>query len=216
MLIDTGKDGYDANTAFDERTDRALSGTDPRTYVRDVVLTGKGCHGLWNTFSRVYKELAARREYSVLDIGCGFGRVSPFLSMFDCKRYVGIDRVSARIAYATERYANGAVSFQEADALTFDGGQFDVVWCCTVMQHLVRPQKLQLIETVKRCLAPGGIAILLEARVIDGSPEAAEQYYRDTCPLHMVPFTLAELVTALQPLDVDHSRDNLIIVRNGE
>jgi 2-polyprenyl-3-methyl-5-hydroxy-6-metoxy-1,4-benzoquinol methylase len=213
MLIDTGKDSYDANASFDERTHRALDG-DSRTYTRDALLTGDAAHGCWRIFSQCYGELASRRGYTVLDIGCGFGRISPFLSMFDCADYLGIDRVAERIAYAKRHYGRGSVNFLVADALTFAPERtFDVVWCCTVMQHLVRPQKIQLVETIKRCLAPGGVALLWESRVIQDSNAAAEMYYKDDCPPHMIPWSFNEMKGVFRPLVVEDAWHCLKIAR---
>ena len=214
MLIDTGKDSYDANAMFDERTARALGGNDARTHTRDVLITGDDAHGLWELFSHCYGELASRRGYAVLDIGCGFGRISPFLSMFDCEYYLGIDRVAARIAYAEKRYGTPHVQFRVADALAFAPDRaFDVVWCCTVMQHLVRPQKIQLIETIKRSLAPGGIALLWESRCIHDSNKAADIYYKDDCPPHMIPWSFAEMKGAFRPLVLEDAWHCLKLAR---
>ncbi len=200
-LLDAGKDSYDANAEFDERTDRALRAReiDERLFVYDAVEVASFVTGDLLTAAPV---LARLRGYRILDLGCGFGRLAPFLSGFDCAEYVGVDRVAGRLEYARGRYGSRVCRFELADALAFrPGPRFDVVWTSNVLQHLLHADKLRLVETAKAALAPGGVVLMREAEIVPGSRAGAEpRYASDDHARHMVPIPFDEIATAFRPL----------------
>lgn len=204
MLTDTGKDGYDRKEMFRERTARALAG-DRGLHDIDIAHGVASLIGEWWAFTLIAPHIAQRPQYRVLELGCGFGRNAPFLSMFDCARYVGVDEESRRIAYAKERFQSGLVRFEEADALTYRGEEpFDVIAIVHVLMHMVRPNKFRLIETCKANLAPGGVVILREGDIVDVSPAEADEHYRLKRPYHCIPVAFSELVSAFAPLVLRH------------
>jgi SAM-dependent methyltransferase len=198
LLCETGKDGYDWRASFIERTADALQEAETdhapltpladlkrnkRLWAKDALMND----ATWYMLQRMADWLMPLRDFRVLDIGCGYGRHAPFFSLFDCAAYVGIDMTPARIAYAKERYGGARISFEVADArYYYTDEKFDVVWCCTVIQHLPTSAKRQVVETIKAALAPGGLGLLLEGRVLKTG--SAEEHYRsDKCALHMIP-----------------------------
>ena len=214
MLTDTGKQGYDAARSFRERTALALSQSDDsgplrpshelaaakRFFPYDVLLD----QGAIARVALVAPILLEKRRYAVLDLGCGYGKWAPMLSMFDCERYVGVDSTPGRIEYAAGRYESPRIHFLLADATNCRlGKRFDFVLCCTVIQHLVRPDKLAAVETIKAHLKPDGVALLYEGKVIDGDPEAL--YASDQCPAHMIPIRFNELADAFRPWELRRS-----------
>lgn len=200
MSTATGRDGYDAAKLFVERTAKSLE-TDARLFAYDALLTtGYGfdmAGHYWQIYTAMMPFLARRRGYRVLELGSGFGRNAPFLSMFDCSDYVGVEREVQRLAWARERHGSRRIKFEAGDATTYRGGQFDVVVSCTVLQHLVLPEKLALIDTCKAALAPGGVVLLWEGRIFDASRDEVEAAYRNP---HMVPMTLADAQGRFAPL----------------
>ena len=208
-ILATGKDGYYADTEFDRRTRAAVAGEasewgDPaELYARDAV---EVMSFIQDDYPAVARVLSGLEGYSILDLGCGYGRLAPLLSAFDCERYLGVDRVAARVDLALARYASGVCDFKQADALAFGPEErgderFDVVWTSNVMQHLLLPGKLRLVEAAKRACAPGGVVLMREAEVIDGTLADAERRYADPAhPRHMVPVPRAELERAFAPL----------------
>ncbi|MHC4505927.1 MAG: class I SAM-dependent methyltransferase [Planctomycetota bacterium] len=162
-ILETGKGGYVADAEFDERTSKALGarGRDDRLFVYDAVEVESFVTG---DYRAVVPVLAKLKGYRLLDLGCGYGRLAPLLSAFDCAEYLGVDRVGGRIEYARGRYGSGVCRFEEADALEFrPGPRFDVVWTSNVLQHFALDDKLRLVETAKRARAPGGVILLREA-----------------------------------------------------
>jgi 2-polyprenyl-3-methyl-5-hydroxy-6-metoxy-1,4-benzoquinol methylase len=203
-ILTTGKDGYDSNGEFDRRTRAAVAGEpsewgDPaELYQRDAV---EVLSFIQDDYPEVARVLSRLEGYSILDLGCGYGRLSPFLSAFDCERYLGVERVASRADLALGRYASGVCDFKRADALDYRTDDlFDVVWTSNVMQHLLLPAKHQFAETAKAACAPAGRIIMREAGIIDGTLADAECVYRSsTQPKHMVPIPRAELERAFAP-----------------
>jgi SAM-dependent methyltransferase len=208
-ILTTGKDAYDCDGEFDWRTRAAVAGEasewgDPaRLYERDAVEVASFIRDDYPAVARVLSELEG---YSLLDLGCGYGRLAPLLSVFDCERYLGVDRVAGRIDLALARYASGVCEFKCADALEFRSPErFDVVWTSNVMQHLLLPDKLRLVEAAKAARAPGGRILLREAGIVEGTLADAERLYRSPSqPRHMVPVPRSELERALTPLELTH------------
>jgi SAM-dependent methyltransferase len=203
-LLSTGKDGYIPEREFDERTERALRarGKDDRLFFRDAIEV----ESFLPEFLLVASFLAERRGYRLLDLGCGYGKLAPLLSVFDCAEYLGVDRVKARIEYARERYGGGVCRFQVADALSFrPGPRFDVVWTSNVMQHLLWEDKLSFIETAKAARAPGGVVILREAEILDTPREDLDRRYASADHArHMLPISFAALRSGFLPLKLRH------------
>ena len=155
-ILTTGKEGYSSNAEFDRRTRAAVAGEQSEwgnpaeLYRRDAV---EVLSFIRDDYPEVARVLSRLEVYSILDLGCGYGRLSPLLSVFDCERYLGVDRVSGRVDLALGRYASGVCDFKRADALEFRTDEtFDVVWTSNVMQHLLLPQKLELVETLKAAI----------------------------------------------------------------
>jgi SAM-dependent methyltransferase len=92
----------------------------------------------------------------VLDLGCGAGA---FLTAL---RDAGADPVGAEIAEAAAERARATgveVRLLEADGtLPFGHGEFDLVWCSEVLEHV--PDALGLLQETRRVLKPGGRALL--------------------------------------------------------
>jgi SAM-dependent methyltransferase len=200
-ILETGKGGYDADAEFDERTSKALRarGRDDRLFVYDAVEVESFVS---SDYRAVVPVLAKLKGYRLLDLGCGYGRLAPLLSAFDCAEYLGVDRVGGRIEYARGRYGSGVCRFEEADALEFrPGPRFDVVWTSNVLQHFPLDDKLRLVETAKRARAPGGVILLREAEIVDLSRADAERRYAsDGHARHMIPIPFGEVACALEPL----------------
>jgi SAM-dependent methyltransferase len=92
----------------------------------------------------------------VLDLGCGAGR---FLTAL---RDAGAEPAGAEIAEAAARRARATgleVRLLEPDGtLPFGHGEFDLVWCSEVLEHV--PDALGLLQETRRVLRRGGRALL--------------------------------------------------------
>jgi ubiquinone/menaquinone biosynthesis C-methylase UbiE len=96
----------------------------------------------------------------VLDLGCGIGGCSRYLTAERQCRVTGLDLTPEFIAVArelTRRCGLGdAIRFHEGNALDlpFGDASFDHVWCHNVTMNI--PDKKKLASEVARVLKPGG------------------------------------------------------------
>jgi SAM-dependent methyltransferase len=129
----------------------------------------------------------------VLEIGCGFGRLSPVFAEL-ATEHVGVDINAEALAAARATYP--ALEFREASVtdLPFDDGSFDVVVTWTVLQHLPPGLVDDALAEVRRVLVPAGRVLLCE--------ETFDPDGRTHHSWHRPPEFYAE---ALAPLPLRHS-----------
>ena len=100
---------------------------------------------------------------AVLDLGCGIGGCSRYLTAERHCRVTGLDLTPEFIAIArelTRRCGLGdAIQFHEGNALAlpFGAASFDHVWCHNVTMNI--PDKKKLASEVARVLKPGGVIL---------------------------------------------------------
>lgn len=103
------------------------------------------------------------RRRSVLDFGCGVGRLAPALSsQFDS--YTGVDISEGMVAQARHLHADiercRFVTDADVGLSRFPPGYFDLVFSLYVLQHLPRSATIATyMRTFLRLLAPGGLAV---------------------------------------------------------
>lgn len=107
-------------------------------------------------------EFAARKlrdASSILDIACGVGYGARLLKdSLPAARVTGVDASAPAIEYAVGRYGRSDLTFQVADATTFDAGPFDALVSLETIEHLQDPAAF-LRRVTTRLLRPGGIFV---------------------------------------------------------
>ncbi len=105
-------------------------------------------------------------DMSVLDAGCGNGRMADFLKNRDI-RYVGIDLNQHFIQIARERYGCAIKDFYQGDILALDdipelkGRTFDAVFSVAVLHHLPSEKmRMKALVLMFQLLKPGGMLFL--------------------------------------------------------
>ena len=100
----------------------------------------------------------------MLDYGCGVGRMVPHL-MSVAQRYTGMDISPYALAHAKAGFGNSDVEFSDAAELSKTASDtFDLIWTCTVLQHVVDPEEVtDLLSQFRRVLRPGGHLLITEA-----------------------------------------------------
>ena len=102
-----------------------------------------------------------KKTASVLDFGCGIGRLHNFLKKYFTK-YVGIDVTPEMVSRANSLYTDDFLSF-DGQNIPLDGQSVDVVCSVLVLQHINNPVELKfLIGEFKRVLKTGGRVIFIE------------------------------------------------------
>ncbi len=102
----------------------------------------------------------------VLDVGCG---AKPYAALFNgrCSEYVGCD----------EYPADPSVVRCPADHLAFADGEFDLVFCSQVLEHVARPWAV--VGECSRVLRPGGVALFTAPFLFPHHPSPTD-FYRFT------------------------------------
>ena len=97
----------------------------------------------------------------VLDIGCGSGVVSRFLSDRGAK-VLGIDANPAAIEFASRTYGSSSVRFQLGyvdESIELDR-QADKIYCLELIEHIYLHQARDMLNLFSGMLKPGGRVLL--------------------------------------------------------
>lgn len=98
---------------------------------------------------------------SILDFGCGCGRVLRHLPALTGAALAGSDLNPEAIRWCAERLGFGRFAVNGlAPPLAFADGQFDLIYAFSVFTHLPEPLQRPWIAELHRCLRPGGYLIL--------------------------------------------------------
>ncbi|MGB9418430.1 MAG: class I SAM-dependent methyltransferase [Acidobacteriaceae bacterium] len=116
-----------------------------------------------------------------LEIGCGFGRLSPYIAEHFAQ-HTAVDINAWAISEASHYYP--AISFSEASAtlLPFPDHSFDVVITWTVLQHVPNSLVGKALNEIKRVAKPTSLLILCESTLYAGKPEKSGQHTHDRFP----------------------------------
>jgi predicted exporter/trans-aconitate methyltransferase len=125
-------------------------------------------------FRAVEKVVPARGE--ILDLGCGYGLVAHWLTVFTPERRVrgvDFDVEKIRVAQVTAR-ANVQVTFERRDILEW--AEFPACDCallCDVLHYFPRELKTNVLRKIFAALRPGGSLIIRDAMAKEDSSHRA-------------------------------------------
>lgn len=116
---------------------------------------------------------------TVLDIGCGCGKLARFLRLHPTLRYVGVDLFRPSIEWCRRAFADDAdrFRFEHFDGwsalynpdgvvqvreyrLPVDAATVDLVVCGSLFTHLLEPEATHYLAEIARALKPGGQAFI--------------------------------------------------------
>ena len=158
----------DAKRFYDTMYDSA--GADVRakvrheTYAEDVGQAG----WLFADEAREFASWLGPNPGHILDVGCGSGGISAFLSRETDSRVTGVDMNETAIAAAQDR-GEERCEFHIADAsvpLPFDAGSFDAVFCNESIHHLA--DRDSVLRDWARLLRSGGLVVYTDPIVVTG------------------------------------------------
>lgn len=120
-------------------------------------------------YATVNKLLPDLNGKKVLEVGCGRGSFSFYLSKKYPKAYItGIDFSDKAIEIARSRFQNQNLAFEtgDAEAMSFHESQFDMVISCETMEHVFHPPKMA--NEIHRVLKRNGTFILTTENYFNG------------------------------------------------
>jgi 2-polyprenyl-3-methyl-5-hydroxy-6-metoxy-1,4-benzoquinol methylase len=98
------------------------------------------------------------RSPSILDVGCGHGRLPALLDGWPLGRYHGLDLSAAAIARARRRARRG-MTFEVADLNDWQAREsYDVIVFCESLNYAAHPA--YTLRRYARALAPGGVLVV--------------------------------------------------------
>ena len=125
-------------------------------------------------FRAVEKAVPTRGE--ILDLGCGYGLVAHWLTLYNPdRRVLGVDfdAEKIRVAQVTAR-ANPRVAFERRDILEW--AEYPVCDCallCDVLHYFPREQKADVLRKIFAALRPGGRLVIRDAMADEDSGHRA-------------------------------------------
>lgn len=96
------------------------------------------------------------KSKSVLDFGCGNGRVSELIGT---QKYIGADNSSEMIKMAQKRYPHKKFTLI-SDKWLFPDNGFDLILCLSTVHHIPKKHRIKLINNFYKSLKPSGRLIV--------------------------------------------------------
>ena len=116
-----------------------------------------------------------------LEIGCGFGRLSPYIAEH-FEQHTAVDINNWAVSEASHFYPKISFSVASATDLPFPDHSFDAVITWTVLQHIPNSLVGKALSEINRVAKPSSLVILCEATLTAGKPEKAGQHTHDRFP----------------------------------
>lgn len=108
----------------------------------------------WQKQKKIIINLTGRTPVSILDVGC---RTGDFLMHFDAEiNRTGVELSSHFTSIARQRGLTIIQDFLENITIT---GQFEVVTCYAILEHLSDP--LRFLNSLQRLVQPGGLLVIM-------------------------------------------------------
>lgn len=108
----------------------------------------------------IFIKTFAEHANTVIDIGCGNGRVYQLFSDLSI-RYIGIDQSETQIAIAREKVPHGEFLLAEMCDIPLKDNLADLVVCIAVFHHLPdEGHRLQALSEMRRITKPGAHIIM--------------------------------------------------------
>ena len=123
---------------------------------------------LYRTFRDLFDDRAVS---TALEVGCGYGRILPWIAEATGAEVRGIDANPDAISTARNHYPEFAFETENAADLSAPDDSFDLVVTRTVLQHVPPGEIESVMAEIERVLASGGWVLSMENTLGDeGGP----------------------------------------------
>jgi ubiquinone/menaquinone biosynthesis C-methylase UbiE len=149
-LLEWGVAAYQAHV-------QALLRTHPRQEALELAVGGQWGH-VGPRLMGALVLAGLKPGQSIVDVGCGSGRLATRLQGLWHGRYLGVDVVPELIAYAREQTPSPDFQFETITRLSLPaaGDSADIVCFFSVLTHLPHEQSFVYLKEARRVLRPGG------------------------------------------------------------
>jgi ubiquinone/menaquinone biosynthesis C-methylase UbiE len=111
--------------------------------------------------SLIRRLLGDRQAHHSLELGCGYGRLTPTFAALSA-RHTAIDINPEALAAASAAYPHLDFRLSSGSEIPFADGAFDLIVTWTVLQHIPPARIDGLSAEIMRALSPGGRLLLCE------------------------------------------------------
>lgn len=123
-----------------------------------------------------------------LEVGCGYGRLSPWIAEFS-RAHAAVDPDAGAVAVAAAEYPWIEFAVGRAGALPYGDDAFDLAVTWTVLQHVDEERIADAAAELRRVLAPGGRVVCCERVEGRGDdhlwPRSTDRYRELFAPLEL-------------------------------
>ncbi len=107
------------------------------------------------------RALGLKEEHSVVDVGCGCGRLAYYLRGFTRAKYTGIDVIPELVAYARKMAGRADWDFLVGDGerIPASVAPADMVCFFSVLTHLSHEDGYRYLQDARNVLKPGGLLV---------------------------------------------------------
>ncbi len=108
------------------------------------------------------RQLGLKEDHTVIDIGCGSGRLAFQLKQFLKGTYIGMDVVKELLVYAQQLCGRDDWIFYEAPGLTMPEPDNSADFICffSVFTHLMHAESYTYLQDAARVIKPGGRIVI--------------------------------------------------------
>ncbi len=108
------------------------------------------------------RSLGLRDGHSVIDVGCGSGRLACQLAPYPGIRYLGTDVVADLLQYAEQLCARADFRFERTDGTGIPAGEETADFVCffSVFTHLLHEDAFKYVREAARVLRSGGRLVM--------------------------------------------------------
>ena len=122
----------------------------------------------YNKVNIIIKKLNAEPGSSILDIGCGWGKIAQYVSNKTKCKVTGIT-----VSNEQEKYANSTYNHEHVIVIDMDyrniSGTFDYIYSIGMFEHVRYENYDTFFRVIKKCLKPGGRMVLHTIIIFDKS-----------------------------------------------
>jgi 2-polyprenyl-3-methyl-5-hydroxy-6-metoxy-1,4-benzoquinol methylase len=119
---------------------------------------GDGGNG--TRFRSFLKTLPERRDASIVDLGCGSGDLISFIKQRGYTNVIGVDVSREQVQLAHDRGRHEVRLADINEFLRDREGQFDRVFLIDTLEHVAKPDILDLLDALRSALGSDGVAVI--------------------------------------------------------